>query len=92
MRSARANNAASAPAPRFSRDRRWFWSAAQKTSASPYSPMRVRPARMPTRRRLSAMSPFRMWLNSCPITPCSSSRESFCTVPRVTMITASFGE
>ena len=26
---------------------------------------RSRPARMPTRRRLSGMSPFRMWLNSC---------------------------
>ena len=37
------------------------------------------------------MSPFRMWLNSCPITPCSSSRVSFSSAPRVTMITASFG-
>jgi len=38
------------------------------------------------------MSPFRMWLNSWPITPCSSSRESFANAPLVTMITASLGE
>ena len=35
------------------------------------------------------MSPFRMWLNSCAITPCSSARSSSSTQPRVTPITAS---
>ena len=37
----------------------------------------------------SRMSPLRMWLNSCASTPCSSSRLSFSSVPRVTVTTAS---
>jgi len=35
------------------------------------------------------MSPLRMWLNSCAITPCSSSRVSVVRHPRVTATTAS---
>ena len=35
------------------------------------------------------MSPFRMWLNSCATTPWSSSRVSLCSVPLVTVTTAS---
>ncbi len=42
------------------------------------------PASMPIMRMLSDMSPFTMWLNSWPITPCSSSRVSVSSVPRVT--------
>ncbi len=41
------------------------------------------------RRMFSRMSPFRMWLNSWATTPCSSSRDSRVSVPRVTAITAS---
>ena len=37
------------------------------------------------------MSPLRMWLNSWPMTPCSSSRDSCCTAPWVTMINAWWG-
>ena len=37
------------------------------------------------------MSPLRMWLNSCAITPCSSSRLSRSSAPRVTATTASDG-
>ncbi len=60
--------------------------AARKTRRSPCSPIQVSPDSRAAARRLRAMSPFRMWLNSWPITPCSSSRESFSTVPRVTRI------
>ena len=38
------------------------------------------------------MSPLRTWLNSCAITPCSSSRLSFSSAPRVTATAASDGE
>ena len=38
------------------------------------------------------MSPLRMWLNSCPITPCNSSRLSASSVPRVTTTAAWLGE
>ena len=65
--------------------------AARYTSFSPCSLNQVSPARMPTSRRLSAMSPLRMWLNSWPMTPCSSSRDSCCTAPWVTMINAWWG-
>ena len=50
--------------------------------------MNTMPARMPNMRILSAMSPFRMWLNSCAITPCNSSRFSASSVPRVTTTAA----
>ncbi len=49
------------------------------------------PLRMPISRILSRMSPLRMWLNSCAMTPCSSSRLSVSIVPRVTPITAFCG-
>ena len=35
------------------------------------------PLTSPIRRRFSRMSPLRMWLNSWPMTPCSSSRERY---------------
>ncbi len=35
------------------------------------------------------VSPLRMWLNSCPIIPCNSSRVSNFTAPRVTPIAMS---
>ena len=35
------------------------------------------------------MSPLRIWLNSWPMTPCNSSRESNLMQPRVTAMTAS---
>ena len=50
------------------------------------------PCSMPISRRLSRMSPLRMWLNSWAMTPCSSSRVSCSAQPRVTPITASLGE
>ncbi len=37
------------------------------------------------------MSPFKMWLNSWPITPCNSSRVSLTVQARVTATTASLG-
>ena len=37
------------------------------------------------------MSPFKMWLNSWPMTPCNSSRESSFMQPRVTVMVASPG-
>ena len=43
-------------------------------------------------RMFSRMSPFSTCENSCPITPCSSSRVSRVRVPRVTVITASLIE
>ena len=46
----------------------------------------------PNKRRLRRMSPLRMWLNSCAITPCSSSRLSRVAAPRVTAMAASAGE
>ena len=50
------------------------------------------PCRTPISRMLSRMSPLRMWLNSWAMTPCSSSRVSCSTQPRVTPTTASLGE
>ena len=50
------------------------------------------PNSTPIRRMFSRMSPFRMWLNSWAMTPCSSSRVSRVSVPRVTAITASCSE
>jgi len=50
------------------------------------------PPSQPTSRMLSRMSRWNTWLNSCAITPCSSSRESSSMQPRVTPITASFSE
>ena len=58
--------------------------------ARPLSPMTRIPNMSAERRTLVRMSPLRMWLNSWPMTPCSSSRESFCRAPRVTVTTASF--
>ena len=52
----------------------------------------VRPNSTPSRRMLSRMSPFSTCENSCAITPCSSSRLSRVSVPRVTAITASLIE
>ncbi len=50
----------------------------------PTAPRKTIPASTPIMRMLSDMSPFTTWLNSCPITPCSSSRFSVSSVPRVT--------
>ena len=41
---------------------------------------------------LILISPFRIWLNSCAITPCNWSRFSLVAHPRVTPMTASLGE
>ena len=49
------------------------------------------PNNTPIMRMLSRMSPLRMWLNSCAMTPCNSSRSSNSSVPRVTAIAASAG-
>ena len=49
------------------------------------------PASSPMSRMFSRMSPLRMWLNSCPITPCSSSRLSWASAPPVTAMAASAG-
>ena len=49
------------------------------------------PLTMPIRRRFSRMSPLRMWLNSWPITPCSSSRVRYWRQPAETATTASPG-
>ena len=51
---------------------------------SPTEPTNTMPASTPIMRMFRRMSPFRMWLNSWPITPCSSSRLSVASVPRVT--------
>ena len=37
------------------------------------------------------ISPFRIWLNSCPSTPCNSSRLKISSAPRVTATAASSG-
>ena len=50
------------------------------------------PDNTPIIRMLSFMSPLRMWLNSCPTTACSSSREKSPRAPRVTAIAASLAE
>ena len=42
------------------------------------------PNSTPISRMLRRMSPFSTWLNSCAITPCSSSRLSLSSAPRVT--------
>ena len=44
----------------------------------------VTPATSRNRRKLSRMSPLRMWLNSCATTPCSSSRSRNLSAPAVT--------
>ncbi len=51
----------------------------------------VSPNSSPIRRVLSRMSPFSTWLNSCAITPCSSSRLRLTSAPRVTAIAAFAG-
>ncbi len=53
--------------------------------------MTVRPNSKPISRVLSRMSPFSTWLNSCAMTPCSSSRSRFTSAPRVTAIAAFAG-
>ena len=90
--SAAPPSAASAPAPRSSGGLCRISSPTASTSASPRSRSQVRPPRIAASRTLSAMSPFRMWLYSWPITPWSSSRESCSASPAVAMITASPGE
>src|SRR5690606_18675598 len=54
-------------------------------------PSTMMPCRMPIRRIFSRMSPWRMWLNSWAMTPCSSSRDSVSMAPRVMPMTASPG-
>ena len=44
----------------------------------PMVAMQSRPKMMPMSRRFSRMSPFKMWLNSWPMTPCNWSRDSIC--------------
>jgi hypothetical protein len=53
--------------------------------------MTVSPNSRPISRVLIRMSPFRTWLNSCAMTPCSSSRFRFTSAPRVTVIAAFAG-
>src|SRR5437867_3044721 len=57
-------SAARMSAPRSSLGRSLNCQAVRYTSFSPCSLNHVSPARMPTSRRLSAMSPLRRWLNS----------------------------
>ena len=47
------------------------------------------PNSRPMRRMLRRMSPLTTWLNSCAMTPCSSSRLSRSSAPRVTATAAS---
>ena len=54
-----------------------------RSSSRPTRPNSKMPCRIPIIRRLSRMSPLRMWLNSWAITPCSWSRESCSTQPCV---------
>ena len=42
---------------------------ALRSKMLPTSPIKVMPLSIAARRMLSRMSPFRMWLNSCPMTP-----------------------
>src|SRR5882757_9898706 len=58
---------------------------------SPIIPTNRIPASSPISRMLSRMSPLRMWLNSCPMTPCNSSRLSWASAPPVTVMAASAG-
>ena len=51
--------------------------------------MHSTPCINPSIRMLSFMSPLKMWLNSCAITPCSCSRVRLSTAPLVTPSTAS---
>src|SRR3546814_5599063 len=53
-------------------------------SRRPTMPITMIPNSTPISRMFRRMSPLRMWLNSCAITPCSSSRLSFSSAPRVT--------
>ena len=55
----------------------------------PVRPITRMPKSTPMSRMLSRMSPFKMWLNSWAITPCSSSRDRRESVPLVTATTAS---
>jgi hypothetical protein len=57
----------------------------------PMSAMTKMPCSRPISRRFRRMSPLSTWLSSWPTTPCSSSRPSCCSVPRVTASTASLG-
>ena len=65
---------------------------ALRIKSAPISPIKVMPRNMAMSRMLKRISPFRMWLNSCPITPCSSSRVSWVRAPWVIATTASPGE
>ena len=57
----------------------------------PIVAMQKIPNKMPISRMFSRMSPFKMWLNSWPMTPCSSSRDSLVMQLRVTATAASLG-
>ncbi len=58
----------------------------------PTRPSSRMPLSSPISRTFRRMSPLSTWLNSCPITPCNSSRLSRCSAPPVTVIAASAGE
>ncbi len=58
---------------------------------NPTRPSSRMPLSRPISRTFSRMSPLRTWLNSCPITPCSSSRLSRSSAPAVAVIAASAG-
>ena len=62
-------------------------SVAMRMRKVPIEPIATMPASTPIMRMLSPMSPFRMWLNSWPITACSSSRVRRSSAPRVTATT-----
>src|SRR6267142_2097910 len=56
----------------------------ERSSIEPSRPITRMPWTRPKRRRLMRASPLSRWLNSCAITPCSSSRESSRRHPSVT--------
>ena len=66
-------------------------SGASRSSVRPISAITISPNSQPIRRMFRRMSPLRMWLNSCATTPCSSSRLSVASAPRVTATAAFAG-
>ena len=76
--------------PRSRRLTRFTWKPL-RIIIRPISDSARMPNNTPIMRIFRRMSPFRMWLNSCAMTPCNSSRFSSSSVPRVTAIAASPG-
>ena len=61
---------------------------APRSTVRPISAITSSPNSRPISRTFRRMSPLRMWLNSCAMTPCSSARFSVVSAPRVTPIAA----